>query len=88
MWGSCILQCVQTHPRARPNFSQPSSLIALVYQSVSSRTITDRLLYDWIAETNLVEREMGNLVTAPLSRNSIKNPISDCLEKDRISRSK
>ena len=28
---------------ARPNFSQPSSRIALVYQSVCSRMIADRL---------------------------------------------
>ena len=38
-----------------PNFSQPSSRMALVYQSFFSRMIADRLLYDWIAEKNLVE---------------------------------
>ena len=37
-------------PHTRPNFSQPSSRIALVYQSVCSRTIADRLQYDWITE--------------------------------------
>ena len=35
-----------------PNFSQPSSRIALVYQSVCSRTIADRLQYGWMAEKN------------------------------------
>ena len=36
----------------RPNFSQPSSRIALIYQSFVSRTTADRLYYDWIAEKN------------------------------------
>ena len=31
---------------ARPNFLQPSSRIALVFQSACSRTIADRLCYD------------------------------------------
>ena len=39
-------------PTTRPNFSQPSCHIALIYQSVCSCTIVDRLLYDWIAEKN------------------------------------
>ena len=43
----------------RPNFSQPSSRIALVYQSFCSRMIADRLLYDWITEKKLVEKK-GN----------------------------
>ena len=34
----------------RSNFYQPSSHIALVYQSFCCRTIADRLYYDWIAE--------------------------------------
>ena len=40
---------------ARPNFSQPSSCIALVYRSFFSRTIANQLLYDWIAEKKLFE---------------------------------
>ena len=39
----------------RPNIFQPSSCIALVYQSICSRTIADRLQYNWIAEKNLAE---------------------------------
>ena len=39
----------------RPNFSQPSIRIALIYQSFFSRTKADRLLHDWIAEINLVD---------------------------------
>ena len=38
---------------SRPNFSQPSSRIALVYQSFFSRTIADRLYYDWMVEKNM-----------------------------------
>ena len=34
----------------RLNLFQLSSRIALVFQSVCSRTITDRLYYDWVAE--------------------------------------
>ena len=41
---------------AHPNFSPPSSRIALVYQSFSSHTIADCLQYDWIAEKKLVEK--------------------------------
>ena len=44
-WKSIVLL-------TRPIFSQPSSRIALAYQSVCSRTITDRLYSDWIAEKN------------------------------------
>ena len=47
-----LVMCFWT---TRPNFSQPSSRIAFVYQSFCSRTIADRLLYDWIAEKYLVE---------------------------------
>ena len=39
----------------RPNFLQPSSHIALVYQSVCSGTMADQLYYDWIAK-NISER--------------------------------
>ena len=39
----------------RPNFSQPFSRFAVVYQSVCCRTITDRLQYDCIRGKNLVE---------------------------------
>ena len=47
-WGLCVISgyyvlCVATHPI----FSQLSSGIALVFQSVSSRTIADRLYYNW-----------------------------------------
>ena len=37
----------------RPNFSQPSSRIALVFQLVWSRTIVDLLYYDWITRKKL-----------------------------------
>ena len=56
IWYMCIHFFKKRRPitftknAARPNFSQPSSCIALVYQSACSRTIADRLLYDWIAE--------------------------------------
>ena len=39
----------------RQKFSQPSSCIALVYQSFCSRAIADRLYSDWIVQKNLVE---------------------------------
>ena len=50
----------------RPNFSQPSSRIALVYQSFCSRTIADRLLYDGIAEKN------GRVITLPALPKTVK----------------
>ena len=39
------------------NFFQPSSHVALEFQSVGSHTIADQLYYDRIAEENLVEQE-------------------------------
>ena len=42
--------------KTRPNFSQPSSRIALVYQSFCSHTIADWLLYDWITK-KLAEKQ-------------------------------
>ena len=38
-----ILNYYVCQPNARPNFSHPSSRIALVYQSFCSHTIADRL---------------------------------------------
>ena len=46
----------------RPNFYQPFSRIALVYQLFCSRKIADRLLYDWIAEKNLVEKATQTVI--------------------------
>ena len=37
------------------HFSEPSSHIALVFQSFCSRTIADRIYYNRIAEKDLVE---------------------------------
>ena len=39
----------------------PSSRIALVYQSVCSRTIADQLLYDWITEKKVCSRSQKNV---------------------------
>ena len=40
-------------PSTRPNFFEPCSHIALIYQSFCCRTIADRLFYNWIAEKNM-----------------------------------
>ena len=48
---------VEKYPATRPNFSPPISRIALVYQSFCSRTVEDRLQYDWIAEKKMVEKQ-------------------------------
>ena len=41
------------HTKSRPIFFQASFRIALVYQSICCRTITNRLYYNWIDEKNL-----------------------------------
>ena len=45
-----ILLCFEVEFNPRSNFSQPSSGIALAYQSFCSRRIVDRLYCNWIAE--------------------------------------
>ena len=51
MWksGSLLGMCGIT----RATYFQPSSCIALIYQSTRSCTIADRLQYEWAAEKNL-----------------------------------
>ena len=57
--GPLHLQCVISIPSpmhrstSRPNFSQASSCIAIVYQSFCSSMIADWLNYDWIAGKKL-----------------------------------
>ena len=66
-------QIQPSFPSLSPSkFFQASSRIALVYQSVCSRTIADRLYSDWIVEKNLGgSLPIGQSFTLDQSENSL-----------------